>query len=77
MTHPSSQARRGYSDDPSHILTDPSHSADPFLIVTNPVNDPPLSQSDRREQPTPEPICPLCEQPTPRSDHPVSDPFLD
>ena len=76
-THPSSQARRGYSTKPSLILTDPSHSADPFLIVTDLVNDPPLSQSDRHEQPTPEPICPPCEQPTSRSDHPMSDPVLD
>ena len=63
-THPLSRARRGYSTDPSLILTDL-------------VNDPPLSQSDRHEQPTPEPICSPCEQPTPRSDHPASDPLLD
>ena len=63
-THPSSQARRGYS-------------ADPFLIVIDSMNNPPLSQLDRHEQPTPKPICPPCEQPTPRSDHPVSDPLLD
>ena len=69
-THLSSQARRGYS-------ADPSHSADPFLIVTDSVNNPPLSQLDRHEQPTPKPICPPCEQPTPRSDHPVNDPLLD
>ena len=75
-THPSSRARRGYFADPSLILTNPSHSADPFLIVTNPMNDPPLSQPDRQEQPTPKPICPPCEQPTPRSDHPMSDPLL-
>ena len=76
-THPSSRAVRGYFADPSLILTDTSHSADPFLIVTNPVNDPLLSQSNRHEQPTPEPICPSCEQPTSRSNHPMSDPLLD
>ena len=76
-THPSSWAGRGYFADPSLILTDTSHSADPFLIVTNPVNDPLLSQSNRHEQPIPEPICPSCEQPTSRSDHPMSDPLLD
>ena len=64
-THPSSREGRGYFADPSLILTDTSHSADPFLIVTNPVNDPPLSQSNCHEQPTP------------RSDHPGSDPLLD
>ena len=82
-THPLSWARKGYSADPSLIITDPSYSGDPshfvdpFLIVTDPVNDLPLSQSDRHEQPNPEPICPSCEQPTPRSDHPVSDSLLD
>ena len=39
---------------PTLAKEDPSHSADPFFIVTDPVNDPPLSQSDRHEQPTPE-----------------------
>ena len=29
------------------------------------------------ERPTPEPICPPCEQPTPRLNHPMSDPLLD
>ena len=76
-THPSSRAGRGYFADPSLILIDTSHSADPFLIVTNPVNDPLLSQLNRHEQPTLEPICPSCEQPTSRSDHPMSDPLLD
>ena len=76
-THPSSRVRRGYYADPSLILIDPSHCVNPFLIVTDLVNDPPLSQSDRHEQPTHELICLLCEQPTPRSDHPVSDPLLD
>ena len=76
-THPSSRVGRGYFADPSLILTNTSHSADPFLIVTNPVNDPLLSQSNGHEQPIPEPICPSCEQPTSRSDHPMSDPLLD
>ena len=62
---------------PTPAKEDPSHSADPFFIVTDLVNDPPLSQSDRYEQPTPELICPSCEQPIPRSDHPVSDPLRD
>ena len=31
-----SRARRGYSADPSLILTDPSHSDDPSLILTDP-----------------------------------------
>ena len=29
------------------------------------------------ERPTPKPICPPCEQPTPRLNHPMSDPLLD
>ena len=41
------------------------------------MNDPPLSQSDHHEQPIPELICPSCGQPTPRLNHPVSDPLLD
>ena len=92
-THPSSRARRGYSVDPSLILTDPSlvlvlhqsiprsqgshRKIDQTIVSPWPVNDPPLFQSDRHEQPTPEPICLPCVQPTPRSNHPVSDPLLD
>ena len=44
---------------PTPAKEDPSHSADPFFIVIDLVNDPPLSQSDRHEKPTPE-------QPTPK-----------
>ena len=90
---PSSRARKGYFVDPSLILTDPSlvvvlhqsiprsqgshQKIDQTIVSPWPVNDPPLSQSDRHEQPTPELICPSCAQPTPRSNHPVSDPLLD
>ena len=52
---------------PTPAKEDPSHSADPFFIVTNPVNDPPLSQSDNHEQPTPEPTHPWAD--------PVNDPL--
>ena len=43
---------------PTPAKEDPSHSADPLFIVTNLVNNPPLSQSDRHEQLTPEPTHP-------------------
>ena len=44
---------------PTPAKEDLSHSTGPFFIVIDLVNDPPLSQSDRHEQPTPE-------QPTPK-----------